>query len=183
MNEIVFAIIFVAITLFVAYVAIKIVQKIVKKAVEKRDFNPDMKYLAYMGVSWVGWFLVVLWLLGEFGQQELVVAMLASGGIIGFAIALSAKDSLAGIFGGLFLLQDKDFSVGDKIKTGSVEGRIIEIGMRKTRISLPNGVIEIVPNCKIDNGGWTLFPREKHRKGPFLKLEGRAKKDFLEKKK
>ena len=71
-NEIVMAIIFVAITLFVAVIVIKLIQRTIKKALERKDINPDMKYLAVKAVSWIGWFFVILWILIQFGQQELI---------------------------------------------------------------------------------------------------------------
>ena len=181
-SEIALTLIFVAITLFVALVVIKIIQRTVKKSLERKKVNPDMKYLAVKAVSWIVWFFVILWILIQFGQQELVVAMFASGGIVGIAVALAAKDSLAGIFGGLFLLQVKDFSIGDKIKIGSIEGRIKEVGLRKTRIRLPNGTIEIVPNNKIDNDGWTLMSSDKKPEKLELNAEEKTNKVIIKKK-
>jgi len=163
-------------TILVAYIAINIAQRLAKRFFDKVDFNPDLEYLAYRAVAWVGWFFVLVWLVGQLGQNEIFAALIAGGTLAGLAIALAAKDSLADAVGGVLLLQDKHFDLGDMIKTAGVEGKILEVGLRKTRLQLKNGNIQIIPNAKIDKGGWTLLPREKERERLFEKLSKKAKK-------
>lgn len=167
---------FVGGTLIVAYIAINIIQRLVKKLLERVDFNPDLEYLAYRAVGWVGWFFVLVWLVGQLGQEEIFATLIAGGALAGLAIALAVKDSLADAVGGVLLLQDKHFDLGDRIKAAGVEGKILEVGLRKTRLKLDNGNIQIIPNAKIDKGGWTLLPREKQRERLFSKISKKAKK-------
>ena len=167
---------FVGGSLVVAYIAINIAQRLVKKLLDRVDFNPDLEYLAYRAVGWVGWFFVLVWLVGQLGQEEIFATLIAGGALAGLAIALAVKDSLAEAVGGILLLQDKHFDLGDRIKTGGVEGKILEVGLRKTRLQLDNGNIQIIANAKIDKGGWILLPREKQREKLFSKLTKQAKK-------
>jgi len=167
---------FVGITLFVAYIVINIVQRIAKKFFDRVDFNPDLEYLAYRGIGWVSWFFVLIWLVGQLGQEEIFAALIAGGTLAGLAIALAVKDSLADVVGGVLLLQDKHFDLGDRIKTAGTEGKIVEVGLRKTRMQLDNGSMQIIPNAKIDKSGWVLLPRKKERERLFTKLSKRAKK-------
>lgn len=167
---------FVGGTLIVAYIAINIAQRLVKKLLDRVDFNPDLEYIAYRAVGWVGWFFVLVWLVGQLGQEEIFATLIAGGALAGLAIALAVKDSLADAVGGILLLQDKHFDLGDRIKTGGVEGKILEVGLRKTRLKLDNGNIQIIANAKIDKGGWILLPREKQREKLFSKLTKQAKK-------
>jgi len=92
---------------------------------------------------------------------------LASAGIAGIAIGFAAKDTLANLFGGLSVIADAPYKLGDFIVLDSGErGLVTRIGLRSTRIltrddveiTIPNGVIA---NAKITNesGG----PYEKHR--------------------
>jgi len=176
-------ILFVGITLFVAYIVINIIQRVAKKFFDKVDFNPDLEYLAYRGIGWVSWFFVLIWLVGQLGQEEIFAALIAGGTLAGLAIALAVKDSLADVVGGVLLLQDKHFDLGDKIKTVGTEGKIVEVGLRKTRMQLDNGEMQIIPNAKIDKSGWVLLPRKKERERLFTKLSKRAKKVAVRKKK
>ena len=63
-----------------------------------------------------------------------VSSILAGVGIISAVIGVAAQDSLKDIIRGLTLISDKYFSVGDTIKYGDVEGKVIVIGLKTTKI-------------------------------------------------
>jgi MscS family membrane protein len=96
-----------------------------------------------------------------------MTAWLASAGIVGIAVGFAAKDTLANLFSGVFIMADAPYKVGDYIVLDSSErGEITHIGIRSTRmltrehieITIPNSVMG---NSKIINesGG----PHEKSR--------------------
>ncbi len=65
-----------------------------------------------------------------------ISGVLAFGGIGGIAIGFAAKDMLANLFGGLTVYMDRPFSVGDWVRSPSmdIEGTVEKIGWRSTRI-------------------------------------------------
>lgn len=65
-----------------------------------------------------------------------VSGVLAFGGIGGLAVGFAAKDLLANFFGGLMLYLDRQFSVGEWIRSPdqNIEGVVEDIGWRLTRI-------------------------------------------------
>jgi len=80
-----------------------------------------------------------------------IQAILASLGIGGIAVALAAKDTLTNFFGSLSIITDNSFSQGDWIQAGEVEGTVVDIRMRTTRIrTFANGMIT-VPNAQLSN--------------------------------
>lgn len=81
-----------------------------------------------------------------------ITGLLAGLGIAGIAIGFAVKDSLANIFGGIFLILDKSFRVGDRIKIESGEmGDVIEIGLRSTRMRTFDNEMLIIPNGILAN--------------------------------
>ncbi len=76
----------------------------------------------------------VLVALQAFGYS--VSGVLALGGIGGIAVSLAAKDLLANLFGGLMLFLDRQFAVGDWVRSPdqNIEGTVEDIGWRLTRI-------------------------------------------------
>ncbi len=76
-----------------------------------------------------------------------VAGLLAGVGIAGLAIGFAIKDSLANIFGGISLIMDKTFNVGDKIALpdGTV-GVVQDVGIRATRIKTYDNEVLVVPN-------------------------------------
>ncbi len=86
-----------------------------------------------------------------------LTAWLASAGILGIAIGFAAKDTLANLFAGIFILADAPYKMGDFIVIESGErGKVTDIGIRSTRIltrddieiTLPNG---LMANSKVIN--------------------------------
>ncbi len=98
------------------------------------------------------------------------VGWLASAGIVGIAIGFAAKDTLANLFSGFFIVADAPYKIGDYINLDTGErGKVTTIGLRSTRlltrddveITIPNGVIA---NAKIVNESG----------GPYLKMRVRV---------
>ncbi len=65
-----------------------------------------------------------------------ISGVLAFGGIGGLAVGFAAKDLLANFFGGLMVYLDRQFAVGDWIRSPdqNIEGTVEDIGWRLTRI-------------------------------------------------
>jgi len=79
-----------------------------------------------------------------------ITPLLASAGIAGVAVALAAKETLANFFGGISILLDQPFKVGDFVVLDSGErGEIVEVGMRSTRILTRDDVEVSIPNSVI----------------------------------
>lgn len=78
------------------------------------------------------------------------VGWLASAGIVGIAVGFAAKDTLANLFSGLFILADSPYKLGDYINLDSGErGMVTGIGMRSTRLLTRDDVEITVPNAVI----------------------------------
>ena len=76
-------------------------------------------------------------------------SIVAGAGLVGLTISLAAQESASNLFSGLVILLDKPFSVGDWITVGDVEGEVIDINFRSTRIRSMDKTISIVTNSKI----------------------------------
>lgn len=64
-----------------------------------------------------------------------VTGWVASAGIVGIAVGFAAKDTLANLFSGVFILVDAPYKIGDMIVLDSGErGRVTDVGIRSTRI-------------------------------------------------
>ncbi len=104
----------------------------------------------------------VIALLQEWGIN--VTGFLASLGLGGLAFALAAKDTAANIFGGIAILTDNIFQIGEWIKVGSAEGVVEDIGMRTTKIRAFDKRLIIVPNSIIANSNIENFSRRNKRR-------------------
>jgi len=81
-----------------------------------------------------------------------MTAWLASAGIIGIAIGFAAKDTLANLFSGVFILADAPYKIGDFVVLDTGErGEVTHIGIRSTRLKTRDDVEVTVPNSVMGN--------------------------------
>ena len=96
-----------------------------------------------------------------------VTAWMASAGILGLAISFAAKDTLANLFAGVFIVADAPYKLGDFIVLDSGErGEVTHIGIRSTRLLTRDDIEIIVPNSIMGNTKITNEaggPHEKYR--------------------
>lgn len=91
---------------------------------------------------------------------------LASAGVVGIAVGFAAKDTLANLFAGVFVIADAPFRVGDYIvlDTGD-RGQVVHIGLRSTRLLTRSDVEITIPNSVIASGRIT-----NQSSGPYSKM-------------
>ena len=75
--------------------------------------------------------------------------LLAAATALGVAIGFAAQDILKNIFGGILIIFDQPFQVGDKINVGGTYGEVVSIGLRSTRIVTPDDNLVSVPNSQV----------------------------------
>ena len=96
-----------------------------------------------------------------------LTAWLASAGIIGIAVGCAARDTLANLFAGMFILADAPYKLGDFILLGDGErGQVTGIGIRSTRILTRDDIEITIPNSVIANSkivNETAGPHKKRR--------------------
>lgn len=80
-----------------------------------------------------------------------ITSILAGLGVGGLAVALAAQDTIKNFFGSLVIFADKPFELGDRIKTGSIDGSVEEVGFRSTRIRTLEGNLVAIPNGDLAN--------------------------------
>lgn len=92
----------------------------------------------------------VMWVLDVW--QIDITPYLAGVGISGIVLGLALQDSLKNVFGGVSMILDKNFSLGDPVRLESGElGTIEEIGLRSTKILTYDSELIFVPNGQLAN--------------------------------
>ena len=79
-------------------------------------------------------------------------AWLASAGVIGIAVGFAARDTLANLFSGIFIVADAPYKIGDYVVLDTGErGKVTHVGMRSTRLLTRDDVEITIPNAVIGN--------------------------------
>ena len=92
-----------------------------------------------------GYFIFISW-----GVN--VTGWLASTTIVAMVVALAAKDTVANLFAGFFIMADTPYKPGDYINLdGGERGYVKHIGLRSTRIMTRDDIEITLPNSLIAN--------------------------------
>ncbi len=72
---------------------------------------------------------------------------LASAGVVGVAVGFASQETLSNLIAGVFILADAPYKLGDILELdGGTRGKVVEIGVRTTRLLTLEDVEIIVPN-------------------------------------
>jgi len=104
--------------------------------------------LASIGVviTWLVGFIVTLQSLGI--NMNAVITI---GGIGGAGIAFASKDVVSNFFGGIVVMLNRPFKVGDTIISGKISGKVERIGLYATYLKTEDGCSLYVPNSIFNN--------------------------------
>lgn len=146
----------------------KLVLEAVSRNQERLKFIQPQTLAAFQNLSTAlivggaAYFLLLAW-------DVDVSGWVASAGILGLAVSLAARDTLANLFAGMSLVADAPFRVGDYIvlETGE-RGEVRHIGLRSSRIMTRDEIEIVVPNSvlantKIVNEAGGPYPRHRVR--------------------
>jgi len=131
------------------YVVIRRLEKLT--ALTDNDFDDRFVHFLRQFLWLAALFMGLIWVLQVNGIK--VGPVLAGAGIFGIAIGLAAKETLADILAGIFLIADRPIRIGDRIIIDKIGkhwggwGDVIDIGLRRTTIRNTDGVIVNYPNA------------------------------------
>jgi small-conductance mechanosensitive channel/CRP-like cAMP-binding protein len=93
--------------------------------------------------------LVAAWLL-IVGVWDLdLSSLLTALGVTSLVVSVALQDTLSGIASGFLLMSDHPFQPGDWIQAGDVEGRVVDMNYRSSRIEDRDGDLVIIPNSQL----------------------------------
>lgn len=131
--------VFWALVVIIASVIIYQIAKRVLATHEKRKnkflSNKKNKTFTRMLRSIIRYILIIadaLIILQIFGVD--ISSMLAAAGIASVVIAFAVKDALQDIVRGFDIISDNYYNVGDIVKIGTVEGKVLAVGLKTTKI-------------------------------------------------
>jgi small-conductance mechanosensitive channel len=137
-----------AIILSVTITLAHVLASLVAAAGERRALSGGVTGWAQTSVRLVILVIGLLVLLSSLGIQ--ITPILTALGVGGLAVALALQDTLQNLFAGMHLLADRPIRVGDYVKIADgVEGFVVDVGWRSTRLRMLQNSVVIVPNHRV----------------------------------
>ena len=116
-------------------------------------------------------FLIIV-VLQSLGLNNLAFIFSATIAALGIALGTGSSSLVTDVLAGIYLARDRDFSIGDIVRAGEdkIEGEIIGMDMRRTRIRTQEGTIHSMPNSLIERKEYVLVTKKRDRM-PEIKEE------------
>ena len=97
-----------------------------------------------------------------------VSSLIAAFSVIGVAFSLAIQDFLGNVFGGIQIISNHPFKIGDYVEAGGVAGTVREVGLFYTKLDTPDKKLIQIPNSKIANDSVINYSNAENRRLEFL---------------
>lgn len=137
-----------ALVLFIAGLYLTtLVVRLITNMLQRRNVKPE----AVQVITQVSrWSLVALVTISTLQQINFdLTAFVAGLGVVGFTIGFALKDISENFVAGLMLLLQRPFELGDLIRVGEFEGRVLEVSLRATEMETLDGQNVLLPNALV----------------------------------
>jgi small-conductance mechanosensitive channel len=96
---------------------------------------------------------IVIWFAAVLLSAEILApsqnAFLAALGSAALAIGLGLQDLIKNLIGGLVVIVDRPFQIGDRVQFGDSYGEVTQIGLRSTKLVTDDGMLVTIPNADV----------------------------------
>ena len=111
-------------------------------------------------------FTAVIIVLSSLGIS--VSSLIAALSVIGVAFSLAIQDFLSNVFGGIQIISNHPFKIGDYVEAGGEAGTVREVGFFYTKLDTPDKKLVQIPNSKIANDSIINYSDARVRRVEFL---------------
>lgn len=157
--------------ILIGVVLINVVIRFFQRLVTRYISDGDTSYSVRRVLTFVGYILVVLFIISVIGNQ--LSSLAVTLGVAGAGIAFALQEVIVSIAGWIAISFGHYFRIGDRIEINNVKGDVIEINVLRTTLmeirewvegDQYNGRIVFVPNSAVFSGSIFNYTRD----FPFL---------------
>lgn len=134
--------------LAVTYYVIRVVE-FVLEAMSRRLTRQRPLLLQLVAVARISLWILAIYIIVAGILQPSRDSLIALWATIGVGVGFAAQDVLKNVFGGLVILLDRPFQVGDLIDIGDHHGEVVSIGLRATQLLTRDDTRVAVPNAEV----------------------------------
>lgn len=144
----------------IAYLVLRVLKSAIDGAMKRARLDPTLRSLVTSAVNFFGWILILAAVLNVMDLGQLSLALGGSIALIAMALATGLNNVTQDLLSGIFLLGDPDFGAGKLVRAAGVEGRVVQLSVRKTKIIDKDGNLHTIPNRNVDGGTYVTFAEE-----------------------
>ena len=133
--------------LLITYVFIRILQRIIKRRQKIKLLDPGRSHAVLQIIKYILWITALMVSLQTLGIK--LTLLLAGSATILVGLGLGLQQIFQDIMSGITILFEGTLKVGDIVEIqDDIVGRVVEIGLRTSKIKTRDNIIMLVPNSK-----------------------------------
>jgi len=143
----VYEIILILIILIVTIFLMRAIKRVIRNREKKKQFDPGRSHAILQIIRYVLWILAILLSLRVLKIQ--LTLLLAGSAALLVGLGLGLQQIFQDVMSGIAILIEGSLKVGDIVEIqDEIVGRVIEIGIRTSKIETRDNIIMVVPNSK-----------------------------------
>lgn len=146
----------------VCLIVIKLLLKLYDKLIKKTKMDPIIRKFLRIALQIILLFMGVIMVLSSLGIS--VTSLVATLSVVGVAFSLAIQGFLTNVFGGIQIISNRPFSVGDFVDAGGESGVVQEVGLFYTKLHTGDKKLVQIPNSAIANTNIVNYSSEPNRR-------------------
>lgn len=143
----VFEILTIAVIILATVLVMRILRRIIRTREKRNDFDPGRSHAIIQIIKYVIWIAVILISFEVVGIK--LTLLLAGSAALLVGLGLGLQQIFQDIMSGIAILFEGILKVGDIVEIqNDIIGRVIEVGLRTSKIETRDNIIMVVPNSK-----------------------------------
>lgn len=143
-------------------ITVKLLLSLYDKFSKRRKLDPMVGKILRVAVKIILLFISVIIVLGSLGVS--VSSLVATLSVVGVAFSLAIQGFLSNVFGGIQIISNKPFQIGDYVDAGEESGTVKEVGLFYTKLDTPDNKLIQIPNSIIANSNITNYSSAVNRR-------------------
>ena len=141
-------IVYIIVIIIVAYLIVRVLSFVLRFISEKLPAYRHAVTMLIPLLKIIIYFTALYYILFALVQPD-ITQLIAFFGLFGAALGLGLKDLFADLIGGIVIIFEKPYQIGDKITFGNYYGEVKDIGIRSTKLVTPGDSLVSVPNYMV----------------------------------
>ncbi len=148
-------ILYLALILLCGFLFSYIIKKIEKRISSKEITSDAIKQKITLNVFFIGilkyavYIVLSMLVLGVLLKSSANSFFLTVAGAVSVALGIGSQTIVKDVLSGIFILFEKQYSVGDRVTINDTDGVVEEVGIRTTKLRSKEGNLIIIPNSEI----------------------------------
>lgn len=149
-NLSVYNILITLLILLVTIFLLRGVKRVFEKLVTRNVFDKGTSHSLFLIIKYLVWVIIIVLLIDSMGFK--VSILIASTAALLVGVGLGLQELFKDVASGIILLIERTVKVNDVVELdNNMIGRVINIGLRTSKIKTRDNVVTIIPNSKLVN--------------------------------